>query len=71
MRGQGEDVFDTAISALHSLRLFRRYYASGPEYQAHVNEVLELLRSGSDDPGHGKFLHRLADAIEEGFRSGP
>jgi primosomal protein N'' len=58
--------FDVAREVFSSLELYRRHHASSQPYQAHVREILSMLRHLSQNSEHGRtFYAGLADTLEK------
>lgn len=61
--------FILAAKAMEALEMYQTFYGHAPEYQAHQQEVLKLLRHKGasllvSDHGPAKFLLAFADALE-------
>src|ERR1700732_727460 len=59
-----------------SISFFREYYASSGPFQAHLQQLIEILRGWGRNTeatsfDTGKFLIGLADLLEESNRPGP
>jgi hypothetical protein len=66
-----EKDWETLQDAIGAVRFYRRHFASGPEFQKRLQDILAQLRQADENNGVRGLLWHVAEGIEKGLSGGP